>query len=66
MLLTAKTAHASFPPVLGGSRITNAIDTVSHESRHLVLLQWLAQELRVFWGFSKLTQLTRNHLDQVQ
>jgi hypothetical protein len=30
------------------------------------ILQRLAQELRGFVGFSKLTQLTRNHLEQAQ
>jgi hypothetical protein len=28
------------------------------------ILQWLAQESRGFEGFSKLTQLTRNNLEQ--
>jgi hypothetical protein len=43
-----KTLWASFPPVHGGGRDTNAVVTVSQDSRpHSIQLQWLAQEP---WG----------------
>jgi hypothetical protein len=65
--LPVETPRTLFPPVHGGGRIINAVDPVSQDSRpHLVQLQWLAQELRGCVGFSKLTQLTRDHLEQAQ
>jgi hypothetical protein len=65
--LPAKTPRASFPLVHGSGCITNAIDMVLKTLTPLdAILQRLAQEPRGFMGLSKLTQLVRNHLDQVQ
>jgi hypothetical protein len=61
-----KTSRASFSPVHSGDRDTNEIVTVSQDSRParyntITTARARAEEL---CGFSKLTQLTRIHLEQ--
>jgi hypothetical protein len=58
-----KTPRASFPPVHGGGRDTNAVVTVSQESR-LSRYNNGSRKSRGVGGLSKLTQLTRIHLEQ--
>jgi hypothetical protein len=62
--LPAETLRASFPLVHGGGRDTNSVVTVSKTLVSFGKITTLTQELRGFVGFSKLTQLTRNHLEQ--
>jgi hypothetical protein len=52
-----KTSWASFSLVHGGGRDTNAVVTISQDSR--------PTRYKGLCGFSKLTQLTRIHLEQV-
>jgi hypothetical protein len=59
-----KTQRASFPPVHGGGRDTNAIVTVLQDSRPTRYNYNGSRKSRVVGGLSKLTQLTRIHLEQ--
>jgi hypothetical protein len=59
-----KTPRASFPSVHGGGRDTNAVVTVSQDSRPTRYNYKGSQERRGVVCFSKLTQLTRIHLEQ--
>jgi hypothetical protein len=59
-----KTPRASFPPVHSGDHDTNAVVTVSQDSRPT---RYNYNGSRKSWGvggLSKLTQLTRIHLEQ--
>jgi hypothetical protein len=58
-----KTPRASFPPVHCGGRDTNAVITVSQDSHPTWHNNGSCKSLRV-GGLSKLTQLTRIHLEQ--
>jgi hypothetical protein len=58
-----KTSRASFPPVHGGGRDTNAVVTVSQDSRPTRYNNG-SRKSRGVGGLSKLTQLTRIHLEQ--
>jgi hypothetical protein len=58
-----KTPQASFPPVHGGGRDTNAVVTVSQDSRPTRYNNG-SRKSRWVGGLSKLTQLTRIHLEQ--
>jgi hypothetical protein len=58
-----KTPWASFPPVHGGDRDTNAIVTVSQDS-HPTRYNNGSRKSQGVGGLSKLTQLTRVHLEQ--
>jgi hypothetical protein len=62
--LPAETSRASFRPVHGGGHDTNTVVTVSQDSRPT----WYnngSRKSRGLGGLSKLTQLTRIHLEQV-
>jgi hypothetical protein len=59
-----KTPRASFPPVHGGGRDTNAVVTVSQDSRPTRYNYNGSHKSRGVGGLSKLTQLTRIHLEQ--
>jgi hypothetical protein len=58
-----KTPRASFPPVHGGGRDTNVVVTVSQDSRPTRYNNG-SRKSRGVGGLSKLTQLTRIHLEQ--
>jgi hypothetical protein len=58
-----KTPRASFPPVHGGGRDTNAVVTISQDSRPTRYNNG-SHKSRGVGGLSKLTQLTRIHLEQ--
>jgi hypothetical protein len=58
-----KMPRASFPPVHGGGRDTNAVVTVSQDSRPTRYNNG-SRKSRGVGGLSKLTQLTRIHLEQ--
>jgi hypothetical protein len=60
-----KTSRASFPLVHGGGRDTNAIVTISQDSRPTRYNYYGSCKSRGVGGLSKLTQLTRIHLEQV-
>jgi hypothetical protein len=64
--LLTETSWASFPLVHGGCRDTNSIVTVSQDSRptryNITMIRTRAEG---YVGFSKLTQLTMNKLEQV-
>jgi hypothetical protein len=60
-----KMSWASFPPVHGGGRDTNAVVTVSQDSRPpLGTITMARARAKRLCGLSKLTQLTRVHLEQ--
>jgi hypothetical protein len=60
----SKMSRASFPPVHGGGRDTNAVVMVSQDSRPTQYnYNGSCKSRGVVW-FSKLTQLTRIHLEQ--
>jgi hypothetical protein len=58
-----KTPRASFPLVHGGGRDTNAVVTVSQDSRPTRYNNG-SRKSREVGGLSKLTQLTKIHLEQ--
>jgi hypothetical protein len=58
-----KMSRASFPPVHGGGRDTNAVVTVSQDS-HPTRYNNGSRKSQGVGGLSKLTQLTRIHLEQ--
>jgi hypothetical protein len=58
-----KTLRASFPSVHGGGRDTNAVVTVSQDSRPTRYNNG-SHKSRGVGGLSKLTQLSRIHLEQ--
>jgi hypothetical protein len=60
----SNTPRASFPPVHGGGRDTNAVVTVSQYSPPLGIITTPRSRVVGLCGFSKLTQLTRIHLKQ--
>jgi hypothetical protein len=62
-----KTSRVSFPQVHGGGRVTNAVHTASQDS-HLTWYNYngSCKSQGVLWVFSKLTQLTRGHLEQAR
>jgi hypothetical protein len=60
----SKTSWASFPPVHGGSRDTNTVVTVSQDSCPTRYNYNNSRKSRGVGGLSKLTQLTRIHLEQ--
>jgi hypothetical protein len=63
--LPAEILRASFLLVHGGGCDKNSVVIVRKTFAPLdTILQWLVQEPRGFVGFSKLTQLTRNNLEQ--
>ena len=59
-----KMLRVSFPPVHGGGRDTNAVVTVSQDSRPTRYKYNGSDKSRGVGGLSKLTQLTRIHLEQ--
>jgi hypothetical protein len=59
-----KTPWASFPPVHGGGRDTNMVFTVSQDSRPTRYNYNCRARAEGLCGFTKLTQLTRVHLEQ--
>jgi hypothetical protein len=59
-----KMSRASFPSVHGGGRDTNAVVTVSQYSRPTRYNYNGSRKSRGIGGLSKLTQLTRIHLEQ--
>jgi hypothetical protein len=59
-----KTSWASFPPVHGGGCDTNAVVTVSQDSRPTRYNYYGSRKSRGVSGLSKLTQLTRIHKEQ--
>jgi hypothetical protein len=59
-----KMSRASFPSVHGGGRDTNAVVTVSQDSRPTQYNFYGSRKSRGVGGLSKLTQLTRIHLEQ--
>jgi hypothetical protein len=59
-----KTPRVSFPLVHGGGRDTNAVVTVSQDSRPTRYKYNGSDKSRGVGGLSKLTQLTRIHLEQ--
>jgi hypothetical protein len=59
-----KKSGASFPPLHGGSRDTNAVVMVSQDSRPTRYNYNGSRKSRGGGGLSKLTQLTRIHLEQ--
>jgi hypothetical protein len=61
--LPAETPWASFPPVHGGGRDTNAVVTVSQDFSPTRYNNG-SRKSRGVGGLSKLTQLTRIHLEQ--
>jgi hypothetical protein len=60
----SKTPWASFPPVHGGGRDTSAVVTVSQDSRPTRYNYNGSRKSRGLCCFTKLTQLTRVHLEQ--
>jgi hypothetical protein len=65
--LPDETPRASFPPVHGGGRDTNSLIKVSQDScsaQYNITTAHTRNDR--FCGFSKLTQLTRNHIEQAQ
>jgi hypothetical protein len=60
-----KMPWASFPPVHGGDRDTNVVVTVSQDSCRTRYNYIGLRKSRVVVWFSKVTQLTRIHLEQV-
>jgi hypothetical protein len=63
--LAAETPWASFPRVHGGGRDTNAVVTVSQDSGPTQYNYNGSRKSLWVGGLSKLTQLTRIHLEQV-
>jgi hypothetical protein len=59
-----KTPRALFPLVHGGGRDTNAVVTVSQDSRPTWYNYYGSRKSRGVGGLSKLTRLTRIHLEQ--
>jgi hypothetical protein len=59
-----KMSRASFPPVHGGGHDTNAVVTVSQDSRPTRYNFYGSRKSRGVGGLSKLTQLTRIHIEQ--
>jgi hypothetical protein len=59
-----KTPHASFPPVHGGGRDTNAVVTSRKTLVPLGTITTARARAEGLCGLSKLTQLTRIHLEQ--
>jgi hypothetical protein len=59
-----KTQWALFPPVHGGGRDTNAVVMVSQDSRPTRYNYNGSRKSQGVGGLSKLTQLTRIHLEQ--
>jgi hypothetical protein len=59
-----KTPRASFPPVHSGDRDTNAVVTVLQDSHPTRYKYNGSHKSRGVGGLSKLTQLTRVHLEQ--
>ena len=59
-----KTLRASFPPVHGGGRDTNAVVTVSQDSCPTRYNYNGSRKSQGVGGLSKLTQLARIHLEQ--
>jgi hypothetical protein len=59
-----KTPWALLPPVHYDGRDTNAVVTVSQDSRPLGTITAARARAEGLFGFSKLTQLTRIHLEQ--
>jgi hypothetical protein len=59
-----KTQRASFPPVHSGGRVTNTVVTVSQDSRPTRYNYNNHARAEGLCVFSKLTQLTRIHLEQ--
>jgi hypothetical protein len=59
-----KTSRASFPLVHGGGRNTNTVVTVSQDSRPTQYNYYGSRKSQGVGGLSKLTQLTRIHLEQ--
>jgi hypothetical protein len=59
-----KTLRASFPPVHGSGHDTNVVVTVSQDSRPTRYNYNGSHKSRGLCGFTKLTQLTRFHLEQ--
>jgi hypothetical protein len=59
-----KTPRASFPPVHGDDRDTNAVVMVSQDSHPTRYNYNSSRKSRGVGGLSKLTQLTRIHLEQ--
>jgi hypothetical protein len=60
----SKTSWASFPPVHGGGHDTNTVVTVSQDSCPTRYNYNNSRKSRGVGGLSKLTQLTRIHLEQ--
>jgi hypothetical protein len=60
----SKMPRASFPPVHGGGRDTNAVVTVSQDSCPTGTITTARVRAKGLCGLSKLTQLTRIHLVQ--
>jgi hypothetical protein len=63
--LPTETPWASFPPVHGGGRDTNLVVAVLQDSRPTRYNYNGSRKSRGVVWFSKLTQLTRVHLEQV-
>jgi hypothetical protein len=59
-----KMSWASFPPVHGGGRDTNTVVTVSQDSHPTRYNYNGLRKSQGVGGLSKLTQLTRIHLEQ--
>jgi hypothetical protein len=59
-----KTPQASFPSVHGGGCDTNTVVTVLQDSRPISTIKTAHARADGLCGFSKLTQLTRIHLEQ--
>jgi hypothetical protein len=59
-----KTSRASFPSVHGGGHDTNAVVTISQDSRPLGTITTARARAKGLCGFSKLSRLTRIHLQQ--
>jgi hypothetical protein len=59
-----KTSRASFPLVHGGGRDTNTVVTISQDSRPTRYNYNGSRKSRGLCDFTKLTQLTRVHLEQ--
>jgi hypothetical protein len=59
-----KTSRASFPPVHGGGRDINAVVTVSQDTLPTRYNFYGSRKSQGVGGLSKLTELTRIHLEQ--
>jgi hypothetical protein len=59
-----KTLRTTFPSIHGGGRDTNAVVTVSQDSRPTRYNCYGSRKSRRVGGLSKLTQLTKIHLEQ--